>query len=75
MSEHRFEAREVARECPEVETDRLRESVVGDVAASVSAMASVGVLGYTAAAFRSRLRRAEVEAHHQAEMSAPSAAR
>jgi hypothetical protein len=70
MSEHEFELREVVHEPPRAEGDRLQESVVGDVAASVSAVVGVGGLSYAAAAFHSRVRSDEAEARHEAEMAA-----
>jgi hypothetical protein len=44
--------------------------VVGDVAASVSALAGTGAFGYTAATFHTRHPRAAEEARHEAEMAA-----
>jgi hypothetical protein len=57
MSDHEFELRAVPHEPPDGEDERLRESVFGDVAASVSAFAGTGALGYAAATFHTRRRR------------------
>lgn len=70
MSEHELELREVAYEPPVDEGDRLQESMVGDVAASVSALAGTGAFGYAAATFHARRRRDDGEAQHEAEVAA-----
>lgn len=69
MSEHEFELQEVPYKLPEPEGERLEESVVGDVAASVSALAGTGAFGYAAASFHTRRQREVDEARHQAEMA------
>ncbi len=70
MSEHGFEVREVPYEPPDADGERLQESVVGDVAASVSALAGTGAFGYAAATFHTRRQRDADEARHGAEMAA-----
>ena len=74
MGEHEFELREVPHEPPGAEGERLQESVAGDVAASVAALANVGMLGYAAATFH-RERHDAAEARHEAEMAVLRAAR
>jgi hypothetical protein len=70
MSEHGFEVREVPHESPD-DGVRLQEPVVGDVAASVSALTGTGAFGYAAAAtFHTRRQRDADEARHEAEMAA-----
>ncbi len=73
MSEDESALREVAHEPSDAEEDLLQESVVTDVAASVSALVSAGGLGYAAASFHSRRRndeadRAVLRAEMEAEM-------
>jgi hypothetical protein len=69
MGEHEFELREVPHELPESEGEPLQESVVGDVAASVAAVANVGMLGYVAASFH-RGRHDADDARHEADTAA-----
>lgn len=68
MDEHEFELREVPRDRSETESERLQESVVADVAASVAAVANVGMLGYAAAAFH-RGRHDADDARHEAQLA------
>lgn len=70
MSEPEFEVREIPYEPPDADGERLQESVVSDVAASVSALAGTGAFGYAAATFHTRRQRDADEARHQAEMAA-----
>jgi hypothetical protein len=70
MGEYDPELRNVPDEPPEAEADLLQESVVGDVAASVAAVANVGMLGYAAASFHRRWHDAAAEARHEAEIAA-----
>jgi len=69
VDEHQFELREVSRESLDAGGERLRESVVGDLAASVGALASTGAFGYAAASFHSGRQHDTDEAHHEAEMA------
>ena len=70
MGEHQFELREVSRESPEAGGERLRESVVGDVAAYCRC---TGVdrrtSGYAAASFHSGRQHDTDAAHQEAEMA------
>src|SRR5918992_5996938 len=70
MSEHEFELREVPHDPPDADDERVQESVVGDVAASASALAGTGAFGYAAATFHARRWRDTDEARHEAEMAA-----
>jgi hypothetical protein len=70
MSEREFELREVPEESPDCGAERLQESVVGDVAATVSALAGTGALGYAAATFHTRHQRDPDPARHDADMAA-----
>jgi hypothetical protein len=70
MSEHEFELQEIPHDPPELEGERLRESVVSDVAASVNALAGTGAFGYAAVTFHSRRQRDADEARREAEMAA-----
>jgi hypothetical protein len=70
MNEHEFELREVRRESPDADGERLRESVVGDVAASIGALASTGAFGYAAASFHNGRQHDTDDAYHEAEMAA-----
>lgn len=70
MGEHEFELLEIPHGPPEADGERLQESVVGDLAASVSALAGAGAFGYAAATFHTRGQRDADEARHAAEMAA-----
>jgi hypothetical protein len=70
MSDHEFELREVPQELPDCGAERLQESVLGEVAASVSALTGTGALGYAAAAFHTRRQRDSDEARHEADVAA-----
>lgn len=70
MSEYELELQEVPHAPPEPQGERLQESVVGDVAASVSALAGAGAFGYAAANFHTRRQHDADELGHEAEMAA-----
>jgi hypothetical protein len=70
MGEHEVELQEVQYEPPAADAERIQESVVGDVAASVSALAGTGAFGYAAATFHGRSQRDTDAARHAAEMAA-----
>jgi hypothetical protein len=70
MDQYESELRGVPHESPDADGERLQESVVGDVAASVGALASTGAFGYAAASFHSGRQHDTNEARREAEMAA-----
>lgn len=68
MSENELEFQEDYQP-PEPEGEQLQESVVGDVAASVGAVAGTGAFGYAVASFHTRRPRDADEARYEAQMA------